>query len=109
MLKPRPFIKSARIMSGSEAEEEEVVEILSHDTSSESESPDDSHLVAVAQTLEVSMETLHAVLESEDGKAIVKKALDAINKKESELEEYESTVKDLTQTTMAYEQRESEH
>ena len=92
----------------SEPEEEEVVEILSHDPSSESESQDDSYLVAVAQTLEVSVETLHAVLESEEGKVFVKKVLDAINKKESELEEYENTVKDLTQTTMAYEQRECE-
>lgn len=61
-------------------------------------------LQALSLSLELPVETLQAIGGSEDGKLLLQKVVQHNTAKESELEEYENTVKDLTQTLSSQQQ-----
>lgn len=90
-----------------EAEAEIPATVVSSQVSSGSdvESNDwEESLQGLSRSLELPVETLQAIGGSEEGKLLLQKVVQHNTAKESELEEYENTVKDLTQTLSSQQQ-----
>lgn len=91
----------SEVLEEEEVPETEVPEaVVSSQGSSGSDSADEAEgsLQALARDLELPVETLRAIDGSEEGQLLLQKVVQQLIAKEAELEEYETTVKDLTQT-----------
>ncbi len=115
---PAYFAAGAK-MSDPEAEAEEVeivmeeaVEVIPDESSDtnpaeESESPEDK-LHRFGHSLELPLEVLEAVGETDQGKLLLQKVIDHLEEKDSQIEEYQSTLNDFMQS-MSQQNGELEH
>lgn len=100
----------SEVLEEEEVPETEVPEaVVSSQGSSGCDSADEAEesLQALAGVLELPVETLHAVEGSEEGQLLLQKVFQQLSAKETEIAEYETTVKDLTQT-LSYRQQEGQ-
>ena len=109
----RPRAKPASMESQEEHEEvvevEEGVEILPEEVPEESEESMEleQRLEVLASSLGLSEDALQCVASSEEGRLLLEKVEERLKQKETEIEEYEATLNDLTQN-MSQQTREFE-